>query len=180
MWPRLLFADWWVPLLAVMSHFSVLGTRINEILDVSTSKKLKHMYYIELTNKATWVWGHRNLWDIRKHDTYQKNGIFSKICFGGGCLTVTIYPFQLWKEIHVIARTPYSILPIILCCFSTPSHVTTEPEPSQATALALAQCILGKFLGVGCHCFPPPLDVPTFSARCPHVQRRERPLVAEG
>jgi hypothetical protein len=38
MWPRLLFADWWVPLLAVTSHFSVLGTRINEILDVSTSK----------------------------------------------------------------------------------------------------------------------------------------------
>ena len=46
--------------------------------------------------------------------------------------------------------------------------------------MALARCILGKFLGVGCHCFPPPLDVPTFSARCLHVQRRERPLVAEG
>jgi hypothetical protein len=30
------------------------------------------------------------------------------------------------------------------------------------------------------HCFPPPLDVPTFSARCLHVQRRERPLAAEG
>jgi hypothetical protein len=38
MWPRLLFADCWVPLLAVTSHFFVLGTRINEILDVSTSK----------------------------------------------------------------------------------------------------------------------------------------------
>jgi len=46
--------------------------------------------------------------------------------------------------------------------------------------MALARCILGKFLGVGCHCFPPPLDVPTFSARCLHVQRRERPLAAEG
>jgi len=46
--------------------------------------------------------------------------------------------------------------------------------------MALAHCILGKFLGVGCHCFPPPLDVPTFSARWPHVQRRERPLAAEG
>jgi len=30
-----------------------------------------------------------------------------------------------------------------------------EPEPSQATGMALAHCILGKFLGVGCHCFPP-------------------------
>ena len=46
--------------------------------------------------------------------------------------------------------------------------------------MALARCILGKFLGVGCHCFPPPLDVLTFSARCLHVQRRERPLAAEG
>ena len=46
--------------------------------------------------------------------------------------------------------------------------------------MALAHCILGKFLGVGCHCFPPPLDIPTFSARCLHVQRRERPLAAEG
>jgi hypothetical protein len=26
--------------------------------------------------------------------------------------------------------------------------------------MALAHCILGKFLGVGCHFFPPPLDVP--------------------
>jgi hypothetical protein len=55
-----------------------------------------------------------------------------------------------------------------------------EPEPSQATGLALAHCILGKFLGVGCHCFPPTSDVPTFSARCLHVQRRQRPLAAEG
>jgi hypothetical protein len=46
--------------------------------------------------------------------------------------------------------------------------------------MALARCILGKFLGVRCHCFPPPLLVPTFSARCLHVQLRERPLAAEG
>jgi hypothetical protein len=46
--------------------------------------------------------------------------------------------------------------------------------------MALARCILGKFLGVGCHFFPPPLDVPTFSAGCLHVQRRERPLASEG
>jgi len=46
--------------------------------------------------------------------------------------------------------------------------------------MALARYILGKFLGVGCHCFPPPLDVPTFSTRCLHVQRHKRPLAAEG
>jgi hypothetical protein len=45
--------------------------------------------------------------------------------------------------------------------------------------MALARCILGKFLGVGCHFFPPPLEVPTFSARCLHVQRLERTPAAE-
>ena len=45
-----------------------------------------------------------------------------------------------------------------------------EPEPSQATGMALTHCVLGSFLGVGCHCFPPPLDVPTFASRCLHVQ----------
>jgi hypothetical protein len=44
-----------------------------------------------------------------------------------------------------------------------------EPEPSQATGMALACCILGKFLGVVCHCFPLSLDVPTFAARCLHI-----------
>ena len=30
-----------------------------------------------------------------------------------------------------------------------------EPEPSQVTGMSLVRCILGKFLGVVCHCFPP-------------------------
>jgi len=30
-----------------------------------------------------------------------------------------------------------------------------RPELSQATGMALVRCILGKFLGVDCHCFPP-------------------------
>jgi len=29
-----------------------------------------------------------------------------------------------------------------------------RPELSQATGMALVRCILGKFLGVACHCFP--------------------------
>ena len=30
-----------------------------------------------------------------------------------------------------------------------------RPENSQATGMALVRCILSKFLGVACHCFPP-------------------------
>jgi len=49
-----------------------------------------------------------------------------------------------------------------------------EPEPSQATSMALVRCILGTFLGVVCHCFPPCSDVPTFAARCLHVRNDAR------
>jgi len=38
----------------------------------------------------------------------------------------------------------------------------------------LGHCILGKFLGVVCHCFPPPLDFPTFAATCLHVRSDAR------
>ena len=47
------------------------------------------------------------------------------------------------------------------------------------TGMALAHCILGKFLGVVCHCFPPPLDVPTFAARCLYVRNDARDLSSE-
>ena len=45
---------------------------------------------------------------------------------------------------------------------------------SQATGIALVRCILGKFLGLVCHCFPPLLDVLTFATRCLHVRHNAR------
>jgi len=54
---------------------------------------------------------------------------------------------------------------IVLCCerriillllvFSLWVSFGQEPEPSQATGMGLVCYILGKFLGVVCHCFPP-------------------------
>ena len=64
--------------------------------------------------------------------------------------------------------------PIHSLVFSLEGRAWQEPEPSYVTGMALAHCILGKFLGVVCHCFPPPLDVPTLAARCLHPQRCER------
>ena len=37
------------------------------------------------------------------------------------------------------------------------------PEFSQATDVTLVRCILGKFLGVSCHYFPPPFRCSHFS-----------------
>ena len=39
--------------------------------------------------------------------------------------------------------------------YSALRPVRQEPELSQVTCMALAHCILSKFLGVGCHFFPP-------------------------
>jgi hypothetical protein len=56
----------------------------------------------------------------------------------------------------------------LILVFSPRAQFGQEPEPSQATGMALVHCILGKFLGVVCHCFLPRLDVSTFAAR--HLQ----------
>ena len=49
-----------------------------------------------------------------------------------------------------------------------------RPELSQVTGMALVCCIMGTFLGVVCHCFPPSLDVPTFATRGLHVRHDAR------
>ena len=50
-----------------------------------------------------------------------------------------------------------------------------RPEFSQATGMALVRCILGKFLGVTCHCFPPLFRCSLFHHQVPpRPPRRER------
>jgi hypothetical protein len=69
---------------------------------------------------------------------------------------------------------------IIIISIQALGRFWQEPEPSQSTGMAMARCILGKFLGVGCHCFPLPLDVPTFAAICLHAPSTRAVLVAKG
>jgi len=47
-------------------------------------------------------------------------------------------------------------------------------EHSQVTGKALVRCILGKFLGVVCHCFPSCLDIPPFATSCLHICHNAR------
>jgi len=78
------------------------------------------------------------------------------------------------KDKLVMNRRIYDLEFIHSLVFSLEGRAWQEPEPSHVTGMALAHCIMGKFLGVGCHCFPPPLNVPTLAARCLRPQRRER------
>ena len=50
---------------------------------------------------------------------------------------------------------------IHLVAFSLEGRAWQEPEPRHVTGMALAHCILGKFLGVVCHCFPPTVVIHT-------------------
>jgi hypothetical protein len=105
-----------------------------------------------------------------------------------------IFTFTLWLKVHhqarshncekrMLASSCLSVRPPawnnsartvrivmgIFFSYSALGPVWQEPEPSQATGMALVRCILGKFLEVVCHCFPLPLDVATLAARCLHV-----------
>ena len=50
--------------------------------------------------------------------------------------------------------------------FSPRGRSGRRQSPVMEPIWLLAHCILGKFLGVDYHCFPPPLDVPTLAATC--------------
>jgi hypothetical protein len=56
---------------------------------------------------------------------------------------------QIWQLVH-----RFIIIIIIIISVQPLGQFWQEPEPSQATGMALARCILGKFLGVVCRCFP--------------------------
>ena len=53
--------------------------------------------------------------------------------------------------------------------FSPRGWSSRNQSPVMEMIWLLTHCILGRFLGVVCHCFPPPLDVPTFATTCPCV-----------
>jgi len=79
------------------------------------------------------------------------------------------------NQLHVSTKYSYYKAEFIhSLVFSLEGRAWQEPEPSHVTGLALAHRILGNFLVVVCHCFPPPLDVPTLTARCLRPQRCER------
>jgi hypothetical protein len=109
----------------------------------------------------------RNLWSGNWQGTDE--------VLGDKSLSVALFQHK-FKMDCCVSFTRY----FVFQCFNTKYYIIItsiqplgrfwqEPEPSQATGMALAHCILDTFLGVVCHCFPLPLYVPTFAARCLHV-----------
>jgi hypothetical protein len=79
-----------------------------------------------------------------------------------------------YNEVKVLHILPQLLNLFIIISTQPLGQFGQEPEPSQATGMTLVCCILGKFLGIVCHCFLPPLDVPIFGARCLQVRNDAR------
>ena len=59
------------------------------------------------------------------------------------------------SAVVVVALMTLLIIIIIIIGIQPLGRSGQRPEFSQATGMALVRCILGKFLGVVCHCLPP-------------------------
>jgi hypothetical protein len=115
----------------------------------------------------------------RIHSTYQPTNALNKIQFmttvnllhvlKQGCHIQGVYEHQGLLQNSTKGKI------FIIISIQPLGLFWREPEPSQATGMDLVRWILGKFLGVVCHCFPLPLDVPTLRRQMPpHPHQRER------
>jgi len=57
--------------------------------------------------------------------------------------------------LYIYSTNIIIIIIIIIIGIQPLGRSAQRPEFSQATGMALVRCILSKFLGVACHCFPP-------------------------
>jgi hypothetical protein len=77
-----------------------------------------------------------------------------------------------YSDDHFTAQ-PQGIVIIIIISIQPLGRFWQEPEPSQVTGMALARCILGKFLGVVCHCFPLEQRFSNFFSRGGHCYQSQ-------
>ena len=123
------------------------------------------------------------------HDFGYKCCQESNYCIKHGRSLVILIKMKMQEETVILVRVIVVIIIIIIIIINTScvlvirsihslvfcleGRAWQEPEPSHVTGMALAHCILGKFLGVVFHHFPLPLDVPTLAARCLRPLRRD-------
>jgi len=88
--------------------------------------------------------------------SYRKAGLWTHEYRGCSCLQWGYVYSIFCRILHII----HSLV------FSPRGRSCRNQSPVMGPMWLLAHCILGKFLGVICHCFPPLLDVPTFAATC--------------
>ena len=82
--------------------------------------------------------------------------------------TTYLAPHFFYDDLYFLKKRQFTLHSFIhSLVFSPEGRAWQEPEPSHVTGMALAHCILGKFLGVVCHCFPPAFIRSHFSRQVP-------------
>ena len=84
------------------------------------------------------------------------------------------------KSRYVKVYLTWLLLHIHSLVFSLEGRAWQEPEPSHVTGMALAHCILDKFLGVVYHCFHPAFRRSHFSRQVPPSATTREILAAKG
>ena len=84
--------------------------------------------------------------------------------------TPIIRRIRCWVAAYGFQHRTFGFLVVLRAAGAKNSFISIPPwKPGLAGTRAQSchryDCILGKFLGVVCYCFPPPLDVPTLAAR---------------
>ena len=64
------------------------------------------------------------------------------------------YASETWLLKESSIQKMFIIIIIIIIGIQPLGRSGQRPDFSQATGMVLVSCILGKFLGVACHCFP--------------------------
>ena len=118
----------------------------------------------------------------RDDNTMKLLAVFDNCCLALSLLGVSLFfTAILLNNLNLcIYLCDESCFPYIYACHSALRLVRQEPESSQTTDMALACCFLGKVLGVVCHYFPPPLDIPSFAARYLQICTTREILLAKG
>ena len=86
-----------------------------------------------------------------------------------------IYKFFFFLVCVIPKCLPIIIIIIIIIIGIQPlGRSRQRSDFSQATGMVLVRCILGKFLGVACHCFSPLFRCSHLSPRPPRRERSQR------
>ena len=99
-------------------------------------------------------------WNRRKNGEIQVNILFTPLnkehfLIAPIFLNLASTPQSLVVVSYIEPYPAQPIIIIIIIGIQPLGRSGQRPEYIQATGMALVRCILGKFLGVACHCFPP-------------------------
>ena len=104
--------------------------------------------------RECWRWRHYDTLKCQEPLTQQHRGADKSLARWGRKQATATEDFQ-FRIIIIIIIIIIVVVVVVVVGIRPLGQSGQRPEFSQATGMALVRCILGKFLGVACLCFPP-------------------------